>query len=232
MKGKFNVKKMTLILIVSGLTFSVLRGQADKLLGKWVYQYEGASVTLQINNGDQLIFDGESARYEVTGNAIRVFDEYGYYFDYLYTLRQDQLGITFPDGYVYVFTRQAEKPGMQVRQSAPGSASVSGLYGSLCSYSGSSGSYSSYSSSKVLSFDGQGNFKLRNSSSYSGGGDLYYNSGDDNSQVGTYRILKGYVELKYSNGSVENLTINIVQNSGEITELMAGSVLYAKSLCE
>jgi len=239
MKRTVNLKWMILLVVLTGLSlpgaFAVLGQQAGKLAGTWKYTYNNESVYLEIKDGNQLVFDGETASYELVESAIRVYDEYGYYFDYRYVLDQDKLSITFPDGYAYLFEKVRANPAAKEAQagfSGTGDTDVSKLFGSLCSYSGSSGSYSSYSSSKVLSFNGTGLFRLQNTSSYSGGGDLYYNSGEDNSQYGTYRIIQGYVELKYANGSFEKLKINVVQNSGEITELMAGSVLYAKALCE
>ncbi len=109
-------------------------------------------------------------------------------------------------------------------------ADTSGLYGTYCSYSGSSGSYSSYSSSQWAQFDGQGNFTYGSSGSYSGGGDMYHNSGADGQ--GRYAVQGNTIILQYSDGSSEQAQVYVRQTNGSITEVMYQGTLYAKSLCQ
>jgi len=258
MRQTFNQNNFKAVLLsfvlISLLSIGGIGQQSNKLIGNWKFESNGLSVLLQIKPGNQLIFDGEAARYDLVENAIRVYDEYGFYYDYAYTLSDNTLHITFPDGYQYPFFRAAGSPENMTGQPAmqnqgqsqaqnppqPENGTNKGgnnpknrfMYGSLCSYSSSSGYGSSYSSSEVLTFDGNGNFSYRQGSSYSGGGDMYYNSGADDRIYGTYQVMEGYVLLLYKNGNVQNTKINITQNSGEITELLIGSVLFAKSLCE
>ncbi|HAW51536.1 MAG TPA: hypothetical protein DCX54_04280 [Flavobacteriales bacterium] len=212
--------------------FTIGNAQNEKLLGDWQGNTNGLTVLLQIVSSTDLIYDGEVSSYSVEGNVIRVLDEDGYYYDYPFVLQNDQLLLSFPDGYDYTFKRVKSLP--QTTQPVTVtevSKSTQALYGNLCSFSSSSGGGSSYSSTRRLYFDGKGRFSYSTGSSYSGNTGSYYGN-NPNALNGRYEVTGKTLTLYYDKGGSETFQINMVQNSGEITELKAGQTFYGKGLCD
>ncbi|PKL51357.1 MAG: hypothetical protein CVV42_00465 [Candidatus Riflebacteria bacterium HGW-Riflebacteria-2] len=91
---------------------------ADSLLGNWVYQSPHGDISLQFTSANQLVFDGDPASYQVQGNNLIVTADEEETMSYPYSLQNDQLQITFPDGSQLMFTRagatagDANMPGM------------------------------------------------------------------------------------------------------------------------
>lgn len=203
----------------------------QKLTGTWVYKTPDYNVVLKILENNQLIFDGETSKYMLVPNAIRVFDEYGMAFDYRYTLNEGKLSVTFPDGMQYVFTRQKAKPGTEMNTGSGNN--VGKLIGSFCHYSSSSGMSSSYSTTKSLFFDGKGNFSYGSESAYSGDNGIYANpAGNERNFSGTYKVIGNKITLNFFDGYNYDLKISFIQQSGEITEIEYDGTVYAKSLCD
>ncbi|MBU1107761.1 MAG: hypothetical protein KKB51_13900 [Candidatus Riflebacteria bacterium] len=69
----------------------------DSLLGNWVYQSPQGNLTLQFTSASQLTFNGDPAYYQVQGNNLIVSAD-GETLYYPYSLQNNQLLITFPDG--------------------------------------------------------------------------------------------------------------------------------------
>jgi hypothetical protein len=223
------MKKITIWMLL--LTYVTIgKAQNDKLLGNWQYTSNGQTERLQFVSQNKLIYNNEASNYVVMDKAIRVTDEYGYYFDYLYVLQNDQLLLTFPDGYQYPFERVKDAPSSGQTVTGAG-GSTQALYGNLCSYSGSSGGGSSYSTTRTLYFDGKGRFSYSSARSYSdNNAGLYAN--DPNALNGRYEVNGKTLSLFYDSGNTETIEVYMVQNSGEITELRAGQTLYGKGLCD
>ncbi len=198
--------------------------QKKQLVGTWQYQ----NTILKIMDNNQLVYDGETSNYSLISNAIRVYDDYGSYFDYVYTISQEKLSITFPDGNQYVFSKAKKMTG----QGKTSGTIPAGLYGNFCNYSGSSGGSSSYSSTRSLYFDGKGHFIYGTETSFSGNAGNYLNNSDSSpSENGSYSVSGNTIILSANDGSTYQLKITIVQNSGEITEVVYNQMTFAKALC-
>lgn len=223
------MKKFTLwILLLGSVTIS--KAQSDKLIGNWEFTSNGQTSRLQIASQNKLIFDGETCSYVLINNALRVKDGDGYLFDYQYVLQGDQLLLTFPDGYQYPFQKAKDSPPPD-RNTTSASSSTQALYGKLCSFSSSSGGGSSYSSTRTFYFDGKGKYGYSTDNSYSGSNGGYY-SNDPNAITGEYKV-EGNTLTLYIDGSIaQTLEVNMVQTSGEITELRMGQTYYGKNICE
>jgi len=111
------------ISLVSGQDSGTLKKQ---LVGTWQYQ----NVVLKIMDNNQLIFDGETSSYSLVPNAVRVYDEYGNYIDYIYFLKQGKLSVIFPDGNQYVFS----KVKLLAKQNSSNKSGTipANLYGKFC----------------------------------------------------------------------------------------------------
>ena len=217
-----------LILLLGSLTLS--KAQNDKLIGNWEYTSGGQTERLQIVSQNELIYNSEPSAYIVIKSAIRVFDEYGGFFDYLYVLQNDQLLLTFPDGYQYPFQKVKDTP--QANQATTkASNSTQALYGSLCSFSSSSGGGSSYSSTEMFFFDGKGRYSYSTNSSYRGSNGQYMGN-DPNAITGRYQVVGKALTMYLDRGGIQTMEIYFVQNSGEITELRSGQLYFGKSICE
>jgi frataxin-like iron-binding protein CyaY len=211
--------------------------QSSTLSGKWLFQNQQGQLALEFLSANQLIFNGETAQYQLKEGSIQVMGDYGW-IDYPFILNQGLLTITFPDGSKIPFTKapSTTTPGQfginqpNANPQATGAGLEWQLNGSLCSWSGSSGSASSYSRTQKIVFDGRGNFQFGSESSFSSNAGIAY-SGNPNVETGTYRVGENSVTLNFKSGETYQVKINMRQNNGTITELMHSGTLYAKGLC-
>jgi hypothetical protein len=223
------MKKIAFWMIMLGSLATSL-AQHDELIGHWEYTSGGQTSTLQFVSQNELIFNNERSAYTLVHDAIRVNDEFGYYFDYQYVLNKDQLVLTFPDGYQYPFHKV--KVNAQTSQnSTPAGNAAQALYGRLCSFSSSSGGGSSYSSTRSLYFNGQGRFSYSTESSYGGNGDGYYGN-DPNAITGRYELAGKTITMYLDGGGTQLFEVYFIQNSGEITEIRQGDLYYGKGICD
>ncbi len=211
--------------------------QASTLSGRWLFQNQQGQLVLEFLSANQLTFNGETTQYQLKEGVIQTMGDYGW-IDYPYTLVQETLTITFPDGTRLPFTRTSSsltnqqgmnQPGMNRETTGGGSAWQ--LKGALCSWSGSSNDYSSYSRTQKIIFDGQGNFQFGSEASFSSDDGIAY-GGNPNAKTGTYSVGEGTVTLKYQDGDIYEFKIKIREEDGRITCLDYNGTLYATSLCE
>ena len=216
--------------------------QASTLSGKWLFQTQQGQLVLEFLSANQLSFNGETTQYQLKEGVIQAMGDYGW-IDYPYTLIQETLTITFPDGSRLPFTKTSPAdPNRQLpsqqgmnqpggSQQSAGSGATWQLRGSLCSWSGSSSSSSGYSRTQRITFDGQGNFQVGRESSFSSDAGIAY-GGNLNVQRGTYIIGERTVTLYYQDGSKYEFQIKIRQDNGIITTLGYNGNLYSTELCD
>lgn len=203
------------------------------LLGKWQCQDEEGATVLDFMDRQQLVYDGETNNYRLQGDAIMIQGLFGEEV-YRYKLAGKKLAVTFPDGSRINCVRAGE-----VARSSNASESTARngnayLRGRLCRWSGSSSSYSgtSYSSSATISFDGQGNAMYGGSeTSFSSNDGMAYASGGGGTR-GSYQVRGNEVRIQLEDGTEILAEVNMRQNDGRITELMANGKLWATGLCE
>jgi len=210
--------------------------QFDKLKGEWLCTSEYGNVKLGFADEKNLVYDGIGYPYQLSQDNIIVTAE-GNQVTYPYRFQDIYLIVTFPEGYSLLFNQISKTYSLPQKQVTltDNSLSTGGntfLRGSYCEYSGSSSSYSetSYSNLNKIYCDGAGKFSYGSESSFSGNTGMAY--GNSNAHNGTYQIAGQQVTFTFSNGESYRMKINMVQNSGQITELMFGSKLYATGLCE
>lgn len=205
------------------------------LLGTWQCAGNFGNAPLVFESRNRLVFNGDAANYTLVPGAFRVQEDYGLV-DYAYSLKGNNLSVTFPDGSTMQCSRAASggsKSGGAGDESGGGGAGGGSnwqLNGMLCSWSGSSSSGSSYSRSTRVSFDGQGRFRYGSESSFSSGSGQAYGQGGGSQ--GTYRVSGNSVYLTFGDGSTAVAKVQMKQNSGRITELMYNGTLYATGLCD
>ncbi len=210
--------------------------QSSSLSGRWIFQNQQGQVVLDFLSANQLSFNGETTRYQLKEGIIQVMGDLGW-IDYPYSLVQETLTITFPDGTKIPFTRASaasnqQKPNQQgMNQQTPGNGATWQLRGTLCSWSGSSNSSGGYSRTRKLVFDGQGNYQFGSEASFSSDAGIAY-GGNPNVETGTYTVGESTVTLRNSSGGSFQFKINMRQDNGMITELMFDGTLYATGLCE
>lgn len=217
----------------------------DALIGSWQCQGPYGVSRLVFESKSRLVFDGDPTKYAVLpGGVIRFQDEDGIE-NYRYTLKGNNLNITFPDGSSLLCQRaapshaggaaQGSKAGTAKKGSA-GSQTGKGLEwqlrGMLCSWGGSSSSSSSYSRSTRVSFDGRGGFQYASESSFSSGAGIAYGRNPRPANRGTYRVAGDKVYLTFGDGSSGVAQVHMRQSSGIITELKYNGELYATGLCD
>jgi hypothetical protein len=204
----------------------------SSLLGKWFFQNHEGQMVLEFLQGNQLIYNGVSTRYQLKPGIIQAMEDYGWV-NYPYTLSQGTLTITTPEGIQIPFTKTASSlaTSQSVAAHSTGGGQAWQLRGSLCYWTGSTTSYSTYSRTERLAFDGQGNFAFSSEGGFSSDAGLIQ-SNDPNVYKGTYRIEGDYVYLYFRTGAVSKTKIYMRQNDGRITELMYKDKLYAAGLCE
>ena len=205
--------------------------------GRWVFSNEQGRLTLEFLSDSELSFNGETTSYKIMNGIIQAMGDFNW-IDYPYTMNQDILSITFPDGSVIPFTRDNPQSADKTNAAPPATnqqttegGDVWQLQGAICSWSGSSGSYSSYSRTQKIVFDGRGNFQYGSESSFSSDAGMAYD-GNQNVKRGTYKVRDTLVILYFQNGTVNVFQVKTRQNSGMITEMMFDGALFAKGLCE
>jgi len=213
------------------------QSQSSSLIGRWVFQSQEGQMVLEFLSGNQLKYNGEPNQYQLKPGVIQAMGDYGW-IDYPYTLIQNTLTLTTPEGIQIPFTRSSSAASPQQSmggQPSGGQSSGAGpvwqLQGRLCYWSGSSSSYSSYSRTEILSFDGNGNFSFGEEAGFSSDAGLAH-SNNPGAWKGKYRVEKDYVYLRFQNGVENQVKIHMRQNDGRITELMYKNKLYAAALCE
>lgn len=209
----------------------------SSLSGRWIFRSQQGQLELEFITDNQLSFNGETISYQLKEGIIQAMGDYGW-IDYPYTISQNNLTVTFPDGTQIPFSRagsasvnQQNENQLATTGQPPAAGAVWQLRGALCSWSGSSNDYSSYSRTQKIVFDGQGNFQFGTESSFSGDAGMAY-SGNPNVQTGTYSIGDRTVTLRFQDGNVYEVGINMRQDNGMITELMYNGTLYATGLCQ
>ncbi|MDD2928466.1 MAG: hypothetical protein PHY50_01415 [Sideroxydans sp.] len=168
--------------------------------------------------------------YRLQGDAIMVQGDWGEE-AYRYTLKGNRLQVIFPEG----DRISCKRVTAESRQAENGNRAQGGdaqLRGRLCQWSGSSSSYSgsSYSRTASIEFDGQGNALYSSESSYSGNAGMAY--GNSGGTRGQYRVEGDQVTIRLEDGSNVVARVNMRQNDGRITELMANGKLWATGLCQ
>lgn len=209
---------------------STMAAGKNSLLGNWTCQGDGGTTSLSFQSTSSLLYDGEMSSYRLQGDAIMVQGDWGEEV-YRYTLKGNRLQVIFPEGdrisckRVTAASRQAENG----NRAQGGDAQ---LRGRLCQWSGSSSSYSgsSYSRTASIEFDGQGNALYSSESSYSGNAGMAY--GNSGGTRGQYRVEGDQVTIRLEDGSNVVARVNMRQNDGRITELMANGKLWATGLCQ
>jgi len=230
-------KSVFFLILTTFLGSSALYGQVEssKPTGNWLCQTEYGSVSLNFISDDQMVYDGETLNYVISGNTLKVYSDY-VWIDYPFELKDSQLIISYPEGYRLLFNKVSETNvdiSSDNNNSGTQNSGERYLNGTLCEYgsSSSSSSYSSYSHTNRLYFDGRGNFQFGTESSYSGSAGSAYSS-DNAAKTGTYRISGDEVILTFRDGSTYKFSIYFIQDDGQITEMYYGEKLYAAGLCE
>lgn len=223
-----NNQKIQASLIFLLISSSVFAADKNGLMGEWSCQGDGGASTLVFQNANTLIYDGETNSYRLQGDAIMVPGDWGEE-AYRFSLKGNRLKVTFPEGDEINCKRVAAGK-KEVRKGAQGGNAQ--LRGRLCQWSGSSSSYSgsSYSRTAMIEFDGQGNAIYSSESSYSGNAGMAY--GNSGGTRGQYQVEGNQVRIRLEDGSNVMAQVNMRQNDGRITELMANGKLWATGLCE
>lgn len=113
---------MTFTLLLSQIGYAA-EGYA-LLNGFWRCQADGEQSTLEFKSKTELIYNGQSASYQLLSNAFTVIEASGpvnYYYEYL----EGTLVILSPDGSM-TFCRKSKKPSVQAQQPAPPQSTVQG----------------------------------------------------------------------------------------------------------
>ncbi|MBU0689687.1 MAG: hypothetical protein KJ850_00820 [Gammaproteobacteria bacterium] len=207
-----------------------LAAAKNGLLGDWICQGEDGTTSLSFRSTDSLIYDGEMNRYRLQGDAIMVQGEWDEE-AYRYSLNGNRLKVTFPEG-DRINCKRVSTAGWQKEDRNQAQGGNAQLRGRLCQWSGSSSSYSgsSYSRTSSIEFDGQGHVLYSSESSYSGNTGMAH--GSSGGTRGQYRVAGNQVTIRLEDGSQVEATVNMKQNDGRITELMANGKLWATGLCQ
>ncbi len=207
------------------------------LTGSWQCRGPYGVSRLVFESKSRLTFDGDPAKYAVLpGGVIGVQDEDGIE-NYRYTLKGNNLHITFPDGSRLQCQRAAPSQTGSVKKDAS-TASPAGkggdwqLQGMLCSWGGSSSSSSSYSRTTRVSFDGKGAFQYASESSFGSGAGMAYGRKAGSGNTGRYRVDGNRVHLTFSDGTSGVAQVHMRQSNGRITEIKYNGQLYAAGLCD
>ncbi len=214
------------IIITAVILLLSINGNAQKkkLMGNW----KASNGSITSFSPQNMTMAGASYKYEVRGNKINVYNEYGDSMQYKYQVKGNKLYLYVEGVGTYILTKVKSN----ISRRNTNTAGANRLYGTFCTYSSSgySGS-SSYSTTQRITFDGRGHYTYGSESSYSGGGDGYY--GGNNGYSGTYKVVgnKGVI-LTDAEGNQYRVAIYFVQNSGEITELKYDGTVYGKNICD
>jgi hypothetical protein len=188
---------------------------------------------LRFVSNSQLVYNGETAPYELSGNVLRVPGDWGPV-EYRFQLQGDRLAITGPDGSTSQCQRQ--RGGQRAAAGMGGGTGMEmRLQGLLCSYSSSPDG--GYSTQHLLQFNGQGRFWYGVETAW----DIPATTGvsrnwENGENVGSYQVTGASrgsaVYLRFADGQVGTARVyHVYQN--EITELFLEGPdrHYAKSLC-
>ncbi|NOZ46906.1 MAG: hypothetical protein GXO79_09000 [Chlorobi bacterium] len=233
MKPRLKLSLSIFIIVLEITNITAQNNNSNKLIGSWLYTSQQGNISLIFKSENILIYDGSQAYYSLQQGVIIVQDEYGNAY-YPYTLENNKLNITFPEGYMLTFIKNnasnVKRPSTEKTNNNENYNYL--LSGKLCHWSGSSNYSSSYSNSLWAYFDGKGNFSYGSESSFSSGTGIAY--GDDNSgeNHGTYDVKGNIIILHFSDGSSGKATVNIQQDDGRITEIIYEGNIYATSLCD
>ena len=225
------LSKNIIMVLVLYLFSNMLYADTNRLSGAWQCNDNyGNRSSLKFLSKNLLEYDNDQMNYRTAKGVIKIQNDYGIEEDYPYTFKKKSLTIIFPD-MTQIVCKKIVHSAKKGKTSSHSGGSF--IIGPLCSWSGSSSSYSgsSYSSSKRIYFSQGNHFSLSSESSFSSTAGNYYNQGADPQSSGTYTIEGNSVIFRFYNGNSTRMSINIRQNSGEITELMFGQKLFAKSLC-
>ncbi|MDO8310688.1 MAG: hypothetical protein Q7T25_01985 [Sideroxyarcus sp.] len=205
--------------------------KAGALLGRWSCQGEEGATVLEFQSANTLVYDGEANQYRLQGDAIMVQGMWGEE-AYRYRLKGKRLDVAFPDGEKIQCTRPDATAERKHGSGADSSGGNAQLRGRLCRWSGSSSSYSGTSSSSTatIEFDGRGNAMYSSESSFNSREGLAY--GSSGGTPGTYRVEGDTVSIQLQDGTQVVARVEMRQNDGRITELMANGKLWATGLCE
>jgi hypothetical protein len=203
------------------------------LLGQWSCQTSDGPAQLNFVSDRQLVFNGETSDYTLLPGIVRVAGEWGP-IDYSYELNGDALAVRGPDGSSMQCRRQTGGAGAAAGP-GPGGAGTGMerlLQGRICAYSSSADG--GYATTRILSFDGQGNFTT--------GGETYFNvergtgaSASRGAAMGRYVVTgnqKGAViQLTFPDGSRGVAYVFHVDGQGSIQEIQFNGQLYGAGLC-
>lgn len=209
---------------------SVMAAGKNGLLGNWTCQGDGGTTSLVFQSANTLVYDGEMNSYRLQGDAILVPGDWGEE-AYRYVLKGNRLQVTFPEG-DRISCKRVPAGKREAQREAGTQGGNAQLRGRLCQWSGSSSSYSgsSYSRTASIEFDGQGNAMYSSESSYSGNAGMAY--GSSGGTRGQYQVDGNQVRIRLEDGSNVVAQVNMRQNDGRITELMANGKLWATGLCQ
>jgi len=240
-----------LLLMVFLLSIQTLAFQANNrskrsvsgssLMGAWEATEEGEIVRLVFKSETLLEFDGEQSTYTIAGDVIRVKDPFEGSVDYRFSLKNNVLRVTFPEGDQMIFHRAGETPvASATTPSAPGGSSGSNqnylLVGKFMSYSSASSSSGSSSWTTYVTFDGRGSFEYSSESAHSSqqydqtgtqtGSGLAY--GQSGANRGTYRVVGNRILVTFSDGSTGEAQISERFQDGSIGAFKYDGKTYAR----
>ena len=113
---------MTIALLLNRISYAE-EGYA-LLKGFWRCQEEGEQSTLEFKSKNQLIYNGQSANYQLLTNAFRVIEDSGPA-DYYYQFLEGSLIILSPNGSM-TYCQKAKKPSVKTQRPAQPQATVQG----------------------------------------------------------------------------------------------------------
>ncbi len=209
--------RLFFIIFISFITL-----QANTLLGNWVVHTAQGDIYLRFISNSQLIYDGEQTNYIISGNVIRIANEYGYT-DYPFTKKKNNLRINFPEGYQLNF-----KKDKKIKIKTQHRDNTSYLRGKFCHYSSSYNG--GYSTTSWVIFDGVRYFTTGSGSSYSGENGLYQGSND--SQGGSYKVIGKKIQLQAIDGSKYKGSVTDWKNNGDVVSININGKVYASVLCD
>ncbi|HDS06289.1 MAG TPA: hypothetical protein ENO05_01560, partial [Bacteroides sp.] len=76
----------------------------SSLSGRWIFRSQQGQLELEFITDNQLSFNGETISYQLKEGIIQAMGDYGW-IDYPYTISQNNLTVTFPDGTQIPFSR-------------------------------------------------------------------------------------------------------------------------------
>jgi len=199
------------------------------LIGQWECQTTEGPARLIFESATRLSYNGSAMAYTGAPGRLTVTGENGPA-DYSYQLAGEALEIAGPD-----IRMQCRRATVAEAPAPAGAAGATGLlYGQLCNYSSSSMVVEGgYSTLRVLTFDGQGRFRLGSEVSSSGPSGSAY--GSDPGKAGRYQVeaaTKGAaVHFTFDNGSTYRGEVHHVYQ-GRITELTINGNHYGMGLCQ